>query len=126
MAITYAGTKNSLSANQLPVGYTKPVVVDFADFEYVRTVKLVVAKATVQNADPALTMQNILADATIGLNKQVTDILAADYLGTATVSAFGDMVALGNNVQSMLKGSAAYTAAAIVFEATVNIYVKAL
>lgn len=126
MAITNSGTRNSLAANQLPDGYALPVVTTFADHHYVRTIELSIAKATVQNADPATTMENIIANATVGVTKQVTDILAGDYLAAATVTAYADLVALRNNIQSMLAGSPAYTDAAVAYIATVNIYVKAL
>lgn len=125
MAIVYNGTKNSLGDSQLPAGYVKPVVVSFADHEYNRVLKLNVPKADVENANPVTTMQNILADAETGINKQITDILAADYLASASVVAYGDLVALENNIQSMAKGSPAYTDAAVAFVATVNLYVKA-
>lgn len=126
MAITNNGTKNLLSATQLPEGYTPPAVTSFADHQYVRTVEFSILKATVQNANPVTTMENIIANGTIGVTKQVTDNLAADFLGTATVTAYAELVALRNNYQSMLAGSPAFTDAAASYIATVNIYVKAL
>jgi hypothetical protein len=124
MAITNNGTQNKISEAQLPTGYTRPTVTIFTDFKYQRQVNLSVLKATVQNADPAVTMANIIANGTIGVTKQVTDILAADYLGTATVTAYADIVALENNFQSMLAGTPALTDTAASYIATVNIYVK--
>lgn len=124
MAITNNGVRNLLPAAQLPDDYTKPDVAVFSDYEYRRTLKLSVAKATVENADPATTIGNIIGDATVGVKKQVDDILAADYLATATVTAYADLVSLGNNMQSMDKDSPALTDAAAAYEATVVLYVK--
>lgn len=97
MTIANNGTVNSLTNNELPTGYIGPTVTTFEDFEYLSILKLTVLKSTVENADPAVTMANILADATIGITKQVDDILAADYLATATVEAYAEIVALSNN-----------------------------
>ena len=97
MAITNNGTKNSLGATQIPTGYTKPTVTEFSDEEYSRTVTLSVLKATVENVSPAVTMANIIANATVGINKQVTDLLAADFLATATVTAFAELIGLSTN-----------------------------
>jgi len=99
MAIVNNGTKVNLGAGQIPSGYTLPVVTDFTDHEYKRELTLDVLKATVQNADKAITLDNILTDVVIGVNKQVTDILTADLVGTNTVEAFSELVFLGHNVQ---------------------------
>jgi hypothetical protein len=125
MAITFRGTKNSLPAAQLPADYAKPAVTEVTDYEYSSEVTLSVAKATVHDADPAVTMANILTNGTIGVNKQLTDKLAADFLGTATVTAHAELVALRNNYQSMSKDSPALTSTAAAYLATVRLYVKA-
>ena len=124
MAITNNGVRNLLPAAQLPDDYEKPDVTAFSDFEYKRTMKLSVAKATVEDSDPATTIGNIIGNATVGLKKQVDDILAADYLSTAAVTAYADLVSLGNNLQSMDKDSPALTDTAAAYEATVVLYVK--
>ncbi len=126
MAITNLGTRNSLSDSQIPTGYVKPTIAAFSDWQYHSTVTLSVLKATVQNADPAVTMANIFNEAAIGLNKQVADIIAADYLATATVTTFADLVELTTNHASSLKDSPAFTTTAVSYVARVNIYVKAL
>jgi hypothetical protein len=126
MAITNNGTRNSLPAAQLPTGYVRPVVTTFTDGEYTRTLTLSIPKATVENADPAVTMANIISNGTVGITKQISDILAADYLASATVTAFADLVGLGNNFQSMATGSPALTNAAAAYQAVVVLYVKAL
>lgn len=126
MAITNRGTRNLLSSNQLPEGYEKPEVAKFEDHQYVRTISLVIPKADVEDADPAVTLANIINDATVGINKQVADLIAADYLASATVTTYADLVSLSNNHQSMLSNSAAFTNEAVNYIAVVNLYVKAL
>lgn len=101
MAITNNGVQNSLTNNQLPTGYTKIGITTFDDNESVATYDLTVLKATVENSDPAVTMANILANGTIGLTKQITDILAGDYLASATVTAWADWTALSNNFSNI-------------------------
>lgn len=123
MAITNNGTKLKIASGQIPSGFSAPAVTDFSDHEYKRELILQVDKATVQNADKATTLSNILTDATIGINKQVTDILTADYVGTNDVQAFSELVSLGHNVlptaQSDFLGNAA-----VVYKCKVIVYVK--
>lgn len=126
MAIVHNGCKVSLPSTHLPEGYAKPNVVTFDDWTYPATLTLNIPKATVQNADPAITMDNILDDAAVGVNKQVLDIITADFLGSANVTAYSELVGLGNSIQSMKKGSPVFTNAAVNFIATVKLYVKAV
>ena len=124
MAITNNGTVNSLTSNEIPAGYTRPTVTTFTDFEYKSTLNLTVLKATVENATASTTMANIMADATIGITKQITDILAADYLATATVTAYADLINMSNNY-SDVNGSGDYlTDTAASYQCTVILYVK--
>lgn len=126
MAITNNGTVNRLRAEELPVGYTRPVVTTFTDHEYTRSLTLSVLKSTVENATASTTMTNIISNATIGINKQITDILAADYLATATVSAYAELIAITLNLAN-ITGTGDYlknTAASYV--CTVRLYIKAV
>lgn len=124
MAITHNGTRNSLGNNAIPVGYTRPTVTTFDDYEYTRTVKLNVLKSTVESATASTTMTNIFDNATIGLNKQVEDILAGDYLATATVTAWSDLVDLTHNLAS-IQGAGEYLKnTAMQYVCTVKIYIK--
>lgn len=107
MAITLNGIVNNLPVSQIPAGYTRPVVTTFLGVEYPSTVVLEVLKATVENADPVVTMGNILNEATIGLIKQLEDILAADFLASATVEVYGSLNILRTNF-SDLAGDADY------------------
>src|SRR5680860_649504 len=101
MAITNNGTILSISTNQIPTGFTAPVVTTFTDAEYVRSHIIDVLRVTVANADKAITLTNIMTNATIGINKQVTDILTADYVGTNTVQAYSEVTSLTHNIQSI-------------------------
>ena len=124
MAITNNGTKNSLPDGQIPTGYTRPTITEFTDYKYVRTVTLSVLKATVENANPVTTMGAIISNGTIGVTKQVTDILAADFDESATGSAFADIVSLTHNYASLAQGSPLYTATAVSYLVTINLYIK--
>ena len=126
MAITNNGTKNSLPAGQIPSGYTRPTITTFTDWEYKRTLTLSVLKSTVENATASTTMTNIFNNATIGLDKQVIDIIAADYLATATVTTYADLTALTTNIVSVASGDGTWmTDTAVSYVATVILYVKA-
>ena len=125
MAITNAGTVNSLHSGLIPSGYTLPVVTTFDDQEQIKTVELDILKATVENASKATTMANIIADAAIGITKQVDDMMAAEMLATATVDVYGDLVALRNNQAAHAQaGSDFLNDTAEKYIATVNIYIK--
>jgi hypothetical protein len=124
MAIVNNGTKNSLTPNELPSGYIRPTVTTFADYEYSRTLTLNVLKATVEAATGAATMAAIIANATVGITKQIDAILAADYLATATVTAYADLVGLTHNIAS-INGAGDYLKnTAVSYVCTVNLYVK--
>jgi len=127
MAITNNGTQNKLSANLLPTGYTAPTITTFTDWQYKRTLNLTILKSTVENATASTTMTNIFNDATIGLDKQILDIVAADYLATATVTTFAQLTRLENNISSVNSGNGTWmTDTAVSYTATVDLYVKAV
>lgn len=98
MAIVNNGTKVSLADSKLPTGYTLPTVTEITDFHYEYNLTLTVLKSTVENATDATTLTNIIGDATIGLTKQITDILALDFLGTATVTAYAELTDISHNI----------------------------
>lgn len=125
MAITLAGVVNSLPSAELPSGYTRPTVTTFEDWEYKRTLTLTVLKATVENATASTTMTNIIGNATIGLDKQIEDILAADFLASATVTAYADLRSLTNNYVSQVGTGDHLTDTAASYSCGVILYVKA-
>ena len=124
MAIVNNGTKVSLDSTKLPSGYTKPTVTEISDYDYVSPLTLNVLKSTVENATPATTLTNIIDNATIGITKQITDILALDFLGTATVTAYADLVNIDNNINPT-NSTDFYDDTAVSYVCVVNLYVKA-
>lgn len=125
MAITNNGTRNSLPAAKKPTGYTSPTITSFTDWEYIRTLTLSVLKATVENATAATTMTNIFDDITIGLDKQVEDIVAADFLATATVTTWAELTNLTINIADVSSGDGTWMKdTAESYVATVKLYIK--
>ncbi len=125
MAISNLGCVNNLPISQKPTGYVDPVVATFTDWEYTRTLTLSVLKSTVENASAATTMANIIGNATIGLNKQIADIIAADYLTTPTVTTYGILTGLNTNM--VVDASNNYlTTTATSYICNVQIYIKAI
>ena len=85
MAITLNGTQNALPADRLPSGYTAPVVTTIPDFMWRYDVQIpLVFSTTATTSNPVTTMTAIVS----GTNTAVQAILTADYLSTATVTAF--------------------------------------
>ena len=124
MAITNNGTKNSLSSELLPSGYTRPTVTEISDYDYVSELTLQVDKVTVDNATKATTLTNIIAQATVGITAQIDAILAADYLATATVTAYTDFYKIGSNIE-VNTTSDFYNADLVTYTCYVRLYVKA-
>lgn len=125
MALTHNGVRNSLSAGQLPSGYTRPTVTTFSDQEYLFTLNLTVDKATVDDATASTTMANIISNATIGLDKQVEDIINNDFDTTGnTVTAWTDWTGLSNNFTDTTGAGDFLTTATCDYECTVKVYVK--
>ena len=123
MAITNEGTENKLPAQQIPTGYTRPTITTFTVAgEYRKELTLTVLKATVQNATPSTTMTNIFDDGTIGLDKQIADLVTAEYDATATVNSFAQLVAMTDNI--VVEGSDFLTAEATDYVCTVILYVQ--
>lgn len=118
------GTKVSIKSNQIPSDYTAPSVTTFTDHEYTRTLTLSILKSTVQNADPATTLAAIIANATIGIEKQITDIITAD-IDTAAVTPtyWANWTSLSSNVVANAT-SDFLTATAMSYVVTVKVYVK--
>lgn len=98
MAITNNGTKNLLPDSQIPSGYVRPTITAVtASDKYTTPVTLTVLKATVENGTKSTTLTNIFDDAGIGLDKQVADIVAADYINTQTVESSAELKSMKLN-----------------------------
>ena len=126
MAITNNGTVNNLPAAQLPSGYTLPVVTTFSDYQYVRTLNLTILKATVENATPSTTMTNIITNGTIGVNKQVQDIIAAAFISSETVTTYASLDSLSTNQSQNSDDEVWLDNIAQSYTATVKLYIKSL
>lgn len=124
MAIILNGIVNNLPASQIPAGYNRPTVTTFEDGEYPSTVVLEVLKATVENANPVTTMGNILNEAVIGLIKQLENILAADFLASATVEVYGSLNILRTNFSDLASDADYLKADAAKYICTVEYFVK--
>lgn len=80
MALTNNGTRYSIPSEKVPSGYSRAIPTTFSDYDY-KTPELVfsITKATVENADAGVTTDNIIDDATEGIDKQVEDKINNDY-----------------------------------------------
>jgi len=125
MAIVNNGTVNSLDATLLPSGYTRPTVTEISDYDYIKEVDLSVLKGTVENSTKSTTMTNIISNGTVGISKQVDDILAADYLASATVTAYTDWWKVSDNTETNTTSSF-FDDTATSYVCSVRIYVKAV
>jgi len=125
MAITNNGTKNSLPSNLLPSGYTRPSVTTFTDHDYVSELVIQVDKVTVDNATKATTLTNIIGQATEGITAKITAILAADYLASATVTAYADFYKISSSIE-VNTTSDFYGNADVTYTCYCRLYVKAV
>lgn len=124
MALTFNGVKVDIPSTQVPAAYTKPTITTFDDYTYFDTVQLTVLKSTVHDADPAVTINDIINDATIGLEKQIEDIITFDFETSNTVTAYASWTALDTNY-SDLRGTGDYlTTTAVSYLCTVKYFVK--
>lgn len=124
MAITNNGTVNSLSAGKVPTDYAVADASSFSDYMYVYTVTLSVLKATVDVSDPSTTMQAIIEDVTVGIDKQVDDILAADFIASRTVTAYTDWLDVTTNMTAVTRTDPFLTDAVTNYLCSVKIYIK--
>jgi len=126
MAIVNNGTVNSISAKQIPSGYTRPTVTLISDYHYKRTITLTVLKSTVENSTASTTMTNIITNVTVGITKQIDDIMAADFLASATVTCYADMRTLTTTLADINGSDAWLTDTATSYSAVIDLYVKAV
>ena len=125
MAITNNGVMVTMPANLLPSGYTIPTGNSFTDWQYKRTVTLTVLKATVENATKATTLTNIIENATIGIEKQVLDIIAAAFVATETVTTYVDLYNITTNEQKSISTDF-YNDTATSYTCSCYIYIKSV
>lgn len=125
MAAVDNGVDVTVNALYIPDGYTLPTVTPFATTgKPAYDIVLSVDRATVQNADKAVTFGNILTDAVIGLSKQAKDLVENDFENTNnTVTFFIDFYNIESNVPRG-KTNDFYTDADDVYLCSCKIYVQ--
>lgn len=127
MAITNNGTKNNIPAGKLPQGHTRETTTEFDDWEYKRNLTLSVTKATVDESSASTTMTAIFENVSIGLDKQILDIVAATYISTQTVTTWAECTDITTNISDNSSGDGTWmkdTASAYV--CTVALYIKSV
>lgn len=124
MAFTNEGTVYSISSRLVPNDFENPTINKFQDYEDARLFVLEVDRDTVANADPATTLENILNNPTIGINKQISDIFEEEMNYTDNdVDVWSVVEKLETNVP-LDKDGGLLTNAAVKFVATVRSYWK--
>ena len=127
MAITNGGTRNSIPAGKLPAGHTRETTTTFTDWEYKRDLILSVAKATVDESVASTTMTAIFENVTIGLDKQILDIVAATYISTQTVTTWADCTDIRTNLSDDSSGDGIWMKdTAEAYLCTVALYIKSV
>ena len=127
MAITNNGTQNSLPTGQIPAGHTRATTTTFDDWEYKRNLTLSVAKATVDEATSDATMTAIFDNGTIGLDKQILDIVAATFVATQTVTTYATLTGLSTNISNNSSGEGDWLkTTAEAYECTVELFIKSV
>ncbi len=125
MAITNGGTRNSIPAGKLPSGHTRETTTTFTDWLYKRELTLSVAKATVDESAATTTMTAIFENVTIGLDKQITDIVAADYIASRTVTTWAECTNIITNLTDDSSGDGIWMKnTAEAYLCTVILYIK--
>ena len=99
MAVIDKGIKIELPEALIPDGFAAPVYVEVSDYEYERKYQLNILKSTVENVAKDVTFGNIINDATIGILKQINDIIVADFIGTNTVDYHTVWKTISSNAQ---------------------------
>jgi hypothetical protein len=124
MALTHNGTVVQIPTSRVPSDYTLPTVSTFTDHEYVSSERtLTVLKATVEDSDRATTLQNIIDNASIGLDKQIEDLISAEFDVTNTVESYAVWTGIDSN-QAASGSNDFLTDTAMSYSCTVKFYVK--
>jgi len=125
MAIVNNGTLNGLPSERLPIGYTLPTVTLVSDFQYKFNTTVTLAVSTTVLSTAVTTMAAIVT----ATNSAVSAILAADFLSSATVTAY----AVINNLTTNFAPTKNNTSQTFLLDSTTNsylvsvsIYVKAI
>ena len=114
MAVVNNGTVNGLPADRLPSGYTLPTVVTIADFHYRYDIVIPIAVSGTVASTASASMTAIVT----ATNTAITAILNADFLGTATVTAYSII----NDIGSTFTPTNNNTTMSYLLSATTNQY----
>jgi len=124
MALTHNGTVVQLPTSRVPSGYTLPIVSTFTDWEYESNVRtLSVLKSTVEDSDRETTLANIIGNATIGIDKQVEDLISSEFDTSATVESYAVLTMIDSN-QAASGENDFFTDTAMSYNCIVKFYVK--
>ncbi len=127
MAITNNGAQNSLPLSQIPTGHTRATTTTFSDWQYKRTLSLSILKVTVDEATSTATMTAIFDDATIGIDKQILDIVAATFISSQTVTTYATLTALTTNISGVGSGDDTWLkSTAESYICTVDLFIKSV
>lgn len=124
MPLVNNGLKLNLPGGLVPAGSSAQPVTEFADFEYVRELALNVLKATVEDAAKENTFDNIMDDVTIGVKKQVDDIISADYIDANTVTYFSEITYISSTISGNNTIGDFFTNTAVSYVCSVKVYIK--
>lgn len=128
MSIVSKGTKITLTpSNKIPDGFTPPSVEAFKDYRYSAVRRtLQVPKSDVEDSDPVTTLTNIIQDNTVGIEKQITDMLTADWGGSNpnTIDFWVHLMGLTLNVIPPDKTSDFLNNSAVVYECDTITYIR--
>ena len=94
MAIVVNGTVNNIPAEKLPIGYTLPTVTTIPDFHYRYDVVIPLVFSSTATTPAYSTMTAIVN----GTNTAVINLLALDFLATATVTAYAVINSIDTNL----------------------------
>ena len=114
MAITLNGTVNALPDDKIPAGYTRPTVTTISDFHYRYDLVIPIAVSGTVTSTASASMTAIVT----ATNTAVLAILNADYLASATVTAY----AVINEIDSNFTPTNNNTSMAYLLSATTNQY----
>lgn len=123
MAIVDKGIKISIPSSLVPSDFDPPVVAEFSDQEYERIYTVSVLKATVEDADIAVTFDNIIEEAAIGILKQILDLITADFVAANNVEYYSEWVIVSSNSSRSLD-SDFYTSTAFSYVCEVKVFIK--
>lgn len=123
MALAAQATKISLDATKTPSGFTDPGGANLSSSQPTyENLSLSVLKATVEDATKATTFDQIRTDATIGIEKQVADLLTNDMdVAVATITYNIDWKDIRNN---QIFTEEFYSDVANSYVATIDVYIN--